>query len=462
MTRTVTARGHRDSWREARPGSFWLDTSDRPEPRPPLAGDTRCDLAVVGGGYTGLWTALRAKERDPGRDVVLVEGDRVGWAASGRNGGFCSASLTHGSANGRDRWPAEYDLLHRLGQANLDAIELTLRRYGVHCDFRRTGELDVATADWQVDALRAGEGEFLDRDAVRAELDSPTYLAGAWNRDGCAIVDPARLAWGLADAAEGLGVRIVENTRVTGIRREGTAIRVDTAHGRLDARQVALGTNAFRPLLRRLRLSTVPVYDYVLVSEPLRAEQLAAIGWANRQGVGDSANQFHYYRLTADDRILWGGYDAIYHYGGHVRAGYDHRPATYDVLAEHFFRTFPQLDGLRFTHRWGGAIDTSTRFCAFYGTAMRGQVAYALGYTGLGVGATRFGAEVMLDLLDGRPSERTGLEMVRRRPVPFPPEPFAYVGIEITRRSLARADEHAGRRNAWLRTLDRLGLGFDS
>ena len=206
----------------------------------------------------------------------------------------------------------------------------------------------------------------------------------------------------------------------------------------------------------------MPVYDYVLVTEPLRPEQLASIGWANRQGVGDSANQFHYYRLTADDRILWGGYDAIYHFGRRVRSSYDHRPATYEVLAGQFFDTFPQLQGVRFSHRWGGAMDTSTRFCAFYGTALRGQVSYALGYTRPGVRASRFGAEVMLDLLDGTPTPRTALRMVRRRPVPFPPEPLAYAGIEITRRSLARADANQGRRNPWLRTLDRLGLGFDS
>ena len=138
-------------------------------------------------------------------------------------------------------------------------------------------------------------------------MNSPTYLGGSCNRDGCAIVDPARLAWGLARAAEELGVRIVENTHVAGLDRDGSDVHLHTEHGRVTARHVALGTNAFVPLLRRLRLFTVPVYDYVLVTEPLSAEQLAAIGWANRQGIGDSANQFHYYRLTADNRILWGG-----------------------------------------------------------------------------------------------------------------------------------------------------------
>ena len=149
------------------------------------------------------------------------------------------------------------------------------------------------------------------------------------------------------------------------------------------------------------------------------------------------ANQFHYFRMTADHRILWGGYDAIYHFGRAVgrRTTSARRRST--CWPAQFFTTFPQLEGLRFSHRWGGAIDTCTRFCAFFGTAYAGRAAYALGYTGLGVGATRFGADVMLDLLDGADSERTRLEMVRKKPLPFPPEPFAWTGIELTRRSLA-------------------------
>ncbi|CAM5573722.1 hypothetical protein SFUMM280S_05854 [Streptomyces fumanus] len=162
------------------------------------------------------------------------------------------------------------------------------------------------------------------------------------------------------------------------------------------------------------------------MTEPLTAGQLAAIGWRNRQGLGDSANQFHYFRLSADNRILWGGYDAIYPYGGRVRAEYDDRPATYAKLAGHFFTCFPQLEGVRFTHAWGGAIDTcSPRFSAFFGTAHRGRVAFAAElYQALGVGATRFGAEVMLDLLAGERTERTELAMVRSKPLPFPPEPL--------------------------------------
>ncbi len=456
------------SLREAAPASYWLDRPDRPEPRPALDAEASTDLCIVGGGFSGLWTAILAKERDPSREVVLLEGHRIGWAASGRNGGFCAASLTHGHANGADRWPDEIDTLDRLGSANLAAIEETVRRHAIDCDFRLPGAITVATEPHQVDWLRELEASspgstFLDRDAMRAEVDSPTYLAGVHEPHGMALVDPARLAWGLAAAAESLGVRIHEATPVSGLARGGAGLDVATDSGHVvHARHVALGTNAFSSLVRRLRLYTVPVYDYALMTEPLSGAQLDAIGWRGRQGLDDMTNQFHYYRMTDDDRILWGGYDAIYHFGRHVRPSYDQRPATFELLARQLFETFPQLEGLRFSHRWGGAIDTCTRFCAFYGQAYGGRAAYALGYTGLGVGATRFGADVMLDLLEGADTERTRLEMVRRKPLPFPPEPLAWTGIELTRRSLAAADRHQGRRNVWLRTLDRLGLGFDS
>jgi glycine/D-amino acid oxidase-like deaminating enzyme len=182
--------------------------------------------------------------------------------------------------------------------------------------------------------------------------------------------------------------------------------------------------------------------------------------------MADLTNQFHYYRLTPDNRVLWGGYDAIYHWRNGLRDELDQRPATFHKLAGQFVTTFPQLRGLRFSHAWGGAIDTSTQFYAFQRTALDGRVAYSVGYTGLGLSATRFGARMMLALLDGpvdaADREALALPAVRARPVPFPPEPLRWAGIQLTRRALARADEHAGRRGPWLRLLDRLGMGFDS
>jgi len=450
----------------AEPRPFWLDQPDGPPARQPLRGESACDLVVVGGGFTGLWTALLAKEANPGRSVVLLEGRRIGWAASGRNGGFCEASLTHGADNGRERFGEEFGTLQRLGLENLDAIEAAVAKYGIDCDFQRAGSLTVATEDYQVAQLReaaeAGDGTFLDTAAVRAEVNSPTYLAGLEDRDGSAGVHPARLAWGLASACERIGVRIAERTPATGLASDADGVTVRIRDGAVRARRVALATNAFPALIRRLRPYIVPVYDYVLVTEPLSAAQLAAVGWANRQGIGDAGNQFHYYRLTADNRILWGGYDAVYHFGHAVRRVYDQRPATFVTLAEHFFGTFPQLEGIGFSHRWGGAIDTCSRFCAFFGTAHQGRVGYALGYTGLGVGASRFAARVMLDLLAGQPTDLTQLKMVRSKPLPFPPEPFAYLGVQATRWSLAQADRNSGRRNLWLRALDAAGMGYDS
>ncbi len=456
---------------DAEPTVFWLDDPAAPVPAEPYTGTSIADLAVVGGGYTGLWTALLAKERDPGRDVVVLESETCGGAASGRNGGFCDASLTHGFGNGLARWPDELAELDRIGAANLDAIGSAVARYGIDCDWQRAGQLTVATAQHHLAELaelarqmKAGgyDVELLDRSGVRAELDSPTYLGGLLERSGTALVEPARLAWGLRRACLDAGVRIHEHSPVVGLHSDGRAMRLSATYGALRAGRVALATNAFPPLLKRLRWATVPVYDLVLATEPLTSAQLASLGWKSRAGVGDASNLFHYYRLTRDDRIVWGGYDALYHYGSRIDDGLEQRDATHGMLARHFFETFPQLDRVRFTHRWGGVIDTSTRFCAFFGTAFSGRVAYALGYTGLGVGASRFGADVMLDLLAGAPTERTRLRMVRERPVPFPPEPLRYAGIQLTRWSLARADRNDGRRNAWLRTLDRFGLGFDS
>ncbi|GGT01090.1 NAD(P)/FAD-dependent oxidoreductase [Streptomyces griseoviridis] len=467
MTRWTT------SLSDAQPVPYWLDDPGRPRAESALTGAETCDLLVVGGGYSGLWTALLAKERDPGRDVVLVEGRETGWAASGRNGGFCAASLTHGLANGLARWPGEIHTLEELGARNLDAIEEAVTRYSLDCDFERTGEIDLATEpyqerelrDWYEEIHRAGLADgitYLDADAVREQVASPTFRAGLYDRRGVALLNPARLAWGLKRACLALGVRVYEHTPALTLRPYGTGMAVRTPYGSVRARAVALGTNVFPSLVRRTRAYTVPVYDYALMTEPLTEAQLASVGWRGRQGLADSANQFHYFRLSADNRVLWGGYDAVHHYGGRVRAEYDDRPATHARLAAHFFTCFPQLEGVRFTHAWGGAIDTCSRFSAFFGTAHRGRVAYAAGYTGLGVGATRFGAEVMLDLLAGERTERTELEMVRRKPLPFPPEPFAWTGIALTKWSLARADAHDGRRNLWLRTLDRFGLGFDS
>ncbi|MQA63916.1 MAG: FAD-dependent oxidoreductase, partial [Actinophytocola sp.] len=473
MTTTEFAAAAASAWADAEPRPFWLDPAipghDVPEPAPPLSGQVSTDLLVVGGGFSGLWTALIATERDPGREVVLLEANTAGWAASGRNGGFCAASITHGYGNGAARWPGEIGELERLGRENLARIEATVEEHGIDCEFERTGELTLATQPWQIGELaeeaaglrRLGyRADELDAEQARAEVNSPTYLGALATPDAVAMLHPAKLAWGLREACLRRGVRIYENTAAQRIRSEGDALRVRSDRGSVLARRVAWATGAFPGPLKRLRHYLAPVYDYALMTEPLTDQQLANIGWRGRQGLADAGNQFHYYRLTTDNRILWGGYDIVHHFGGEIRPEFDQRPETFQTLAEHFFETFPQLSGVRFSHRWGGVIDTCSRFSPFFGTAYRGRLGYAAGFTGLGVGAARFGAEVMLDLLAGEETERTRLELVRSKPIPFPPEPIRSLGIALTLRGVAAADRNGGRRNRWLRTLDRLGLGF--
>ncbi|MBW2231607.1 MAG: FAD-dependent oxidoreductase [Deltaproteobacteria bacterium] len=461
---------HRSALADTRAACFWLDQPTRPPARPALSGSDEAELAIVGGGFTGLWTALQAKERDPGRQIVLVEASRVAEGASGRNGGFADPSLTHGVFNGMRHFPSQFEELEKLGMENYAGFIADIERLGIDAGVEENGSLSVATRAHEVEGLQEyrsiledlGESvTYFDEKAVRAELNSPTYLAGAWHHSG-GVVDPARLAWGLLDAIVRLGVRVYEQTPVSKLERSGVDLVLHTPSGRIRAKKAIFATNAFRSPVRRMRAATIPVWDYALTSEPLSPAQRAAIGWARRQGVGDSGNQFHYYRLTVDDRILWGGYDAIYHFGGRTDPAMQQRAASFEGLSLRFFDTFPQLEGLRFSHGWGGPIATTTRFCMDAGTAHRGRVSWAIGYTGLGLVASRFGGRVALDLLDDPKAPHLALGLVRKRPFPWPPEPLRSIGIGLTQRGLARADQNQGRRGIWLRIIDRAGLGFDS
>lgn len=451
---------------------YWMDDADEPqEDASRVIGDVTADLLIIGGGFTGLWAAIEARTLNPDLDVVLVEATAIAQGATGRNGGFVAASLTHGFSNGVERWPGEMHTLVKMGHQNLDEIEQFVHAHNIDCDWQRVGEIDVATEEYQVEGLKqyvhdaaeyGEELQWLDQDAVRARLNSPTYVGGLFDPDSVAICDPARLAWGLRDVAIAMGVRIYEHSEVESIDERGNIVIAKTQFGSVSAPKVLLATNAFPPLLKRLKYLIVPVYDSVLVTRPLTDEQRRSIGWAGSEGVSDSGNQFHYYRPTVDGRILWGGYDATYHFRSGFGPQHEHSAKSWPKLADHFFTTFPQLEGVKFEYAWSGAIDTCTRFCAFWGTALHGKAVYVAGYTGLGVGASRFGARVAIDMLLDRETDRRQLEMVRTMPIPFPPEPFRSAGINFTRWSLDRADHNQGQRNLWLRTLDRLGMGFDS
>lgn len=453
----------------AAPRPFWFDTVPPAPAAPALSSDRSFDLVVVGGGFTGLWTALHARLRWPGASVAVLEARRCGGEASGRNGGFCAPSISHGVSNALKRWPEEAERLIRLGRQNLDELEADTHRFGLQVEFERQGKLNVATQPWQIDGLRAMQRnyqrfgidcEWLEGAALAQRLDSPVYRAGVFEPN-YALLNPVKMAAELRRVCLEQGVQLFEDTPVRELHRDGERLLLRCDGGEVEAGQIALATNIAPPLLGHLASSVIPVYDYALVTEPLVDQQLASIGWQGRYGIADAGNQFHYLRKTADNRILWGGYDAIYHFGGCRDEALTQRPETFQRLAEQFREAFPTLGGVGFSHAWGGVIDTSARTTLFTGCEMNGRVAYALGFTGQGVSASRFAALNMLDQLAGERTERTELRMTSQTPFRFPPEPLRYLGVKLAQRSLAREDRN-GHRDLLLKTFDAFGIGFDS
>ncbi len=442
-----------------------------------MSGSVECDLLVVGAGLTGLWAAFEAASA--GRDVLVVDAGTIGGGASGRCGGFINASVTHGIPHGHARWPDEMATIVALQEA-LWADTLALLAAADAADVvQPCGKLTVATTEHHAAGLAASVGVLreygqtvreLDQTEVRAIADSPTYRAGYHHVTANGLCDPVRLAHAIARMALSAGARFAEHSSVDSLDPASSssssassgAIDAGIAGGhRVLARQVLLATNAYRPLRRPLRRRVIPVYDHVITTEPLSADQRRAIGWNEPVGVTDAGNQFHYYRLTPDGRILFGGWDAAYHFGGRVDDALEQSDTTHQLLAGHLVETFPELEGINISRRWGGPIDSTSRFTPMFGTAMNGRLGWALGFTGLGVGASRFAALTALDLLAGTSTPRTELTMVRRSPIPFPPEPLRWPVVQWTKRSLAHEDR-TGRRGPWLRLLDRFGVGFDT
>ena len=438
----------------------------------PLDGDTEADVVIVGAGLTGLWTALFLKELDPAAEVVLLEREVAAYGASGRNAGMLSETVDHGHGLAVQHFgEAEARRLAALGERNAEEMIGWLRGRGIDCDYEPTGRLIAALTDGHAEEGRrtvAAAGrlgidghEWLDRAAFRALLDSPLYLGGVRVRGG-GILDPVKLVDGLRDAAERLGVRVHERSGVERLRAAGTGIEVRTPAGRVRARRAVLGTSAYtHRLLPRVVHRFIPLYDYILVSDPLTPGQREAIGWHGRQGVTDGRTFFNYYRLTRDDRILWGTSEAAYYGANRVDPDCDHSPAHYAALRASFRRHFPALASLEFPYAWGGPICSTTRLTPFFGKAMGGRVLYGLGYTGHGLGTTRIAGRILAHLALERPSELLELALVRRKPVPFPPEPLRSWAVAQVTDSLRRVDQ-GERPSAMLRLLDRLGIGFSS
>lgn len=450
---------------------YWL-AQRPPAPSAPLEGTRDADVAVVGAGLTGLWTALFIKELDPRAEVVILEREIAAYGASGRNAGMLSETVDHGHGLAiRHFGEGEARRLAALGAANVDDMIAWLSSRGIECDYEPTGRLVAALSGAQLEdgrrALAAAHRLGLDghallsREEFRALLDSPLYLGGVRVRGG-GILNPVKLVDGLHREAERLGVRVHERSGVSAVRPAGAGVELRTAGGRLRARRAVLATSAYtHHILPNVVRRFIPLYDYILVSEPLTPEQREAIGWRGRQGVTDGRSFFNYYRLTRDDRILWGTSEAAYYRGNRVDPGCDHSPAHYAALRESFRRHFPALSSLEFPYAWGGPICSTTRLTPFFGAAMGGLVLYGLGYTGHGLGTTRMAGDILAHLALNRPGDLLDLALVRRRPIPFPPEPLRSWAVSGVTRALRRVDEGEPPSVA-LRMLDRLGIGFSS
>jgi glycine/D-amino acid oxidase-like deaminating enzyme len=466
---------HLEALKDAVSRPLWHDPDIMPEPLASLSADEKCELLIVGGGFTGLWAALQLKERKPDVDIILIEQTFVGDGASGRCGGFLSSTLAHSETNTEHRFADEAGRLEELGKQNMQEFLETLERYDIDARYEKTGEMYVALDPDSADRLHAqyhqaiAEGAdvvWFDKNAAREQVNSPKIFAGLWERGGQdGVIDPGRLCWGLKDVlVRQFGVRIFEGTRLLGLEPLGkTKMQANCEGGVIHSDKVLLATNAYTSIIGRIRRSVLPVWDYQIATEPLTDEQLDRIGWGktSRHALADSVNMFHYFRLTKDNRITWGGGGAVrYYFNNGIDKKFMHAPARYEQLAREFFEMFPQLADVKFSNQWGGIIATSTRFCMVPGVAYDARLAWSVGYTGHGVGASRFGARIAIELLGYQPSDVINMQFVTRKSLPWAPEPLRWFGVKFTQNALIKADKNGGKRGLWLKFLDSLGLGF--
>lgn len=445
---------------------FWLDRTDAPAVERELIGRSEADLVIVGGGFTGLWAAVQAKELNPSMDVVVLEAGKIAYGASGRAGGIISTSVMHGLPNAVRVFPNDLDALEQLGHQNLNGFKQTVERYGIDADIEWNGEMTVAVEDRHLPHLREDyelhlkHGHnvvLLDREQAQAQLASPLYAGAMWSRDRSGIVHPAKMAWGLKATALRLGVRLYEFTPQNRLEDRGSHLIVHTPFGQVTTPKVLLGTGTAKVGIPDINRRVVQVRDHVLATNPLTDEQLSRLGWKNRQGVYDTRTQLNYYRLTRDNRIIFGG-QVSYHYDGNSNPAQDAQIETYFRLGEVFHKTFPQLDDLGFSHAWGGPIDYCSRGAVFARPYFDGKAVYVAGYTGFGVAGSRFGALMGLNMLLERDSPEQHLDIALSDVSLIPPEPLRWLGAKITFHAFDGADEQGGWKRLWINGIKRLGF----
>jgi glycine/D-amino acid oxidase-like deaminating enzyme len=415
------------------PISYWW-TTRLYEPDPPLQGDAATDVAIIGGGFTGLSTAYHLKRLDPALRVRILEQGAIGSGASGRNAGFAMTLFGLSLPMTRLRFGfGAVRQAHQYMEAAVDHLWRRIEEEGLACDAERTGLLRVATAPAYVRRVRHEialaerlglEGIYwLSREEVRRRVESPGFL-GAWWEPRCVLLNPARLGWELKRRVKDVGVEVSERTPVTELRKTTGGFRIATPHGEVTAQKIAFATNAFSVHFPQLRAKQAPVYTYVVLTEPL-GDRLAALGWQGREGIEDTRNLIHYFRLTADNRLLMGGGDVGLVWDGCL--GRDRHAPTFAQLEQFIPQLFPALKGVAITHRWGGPVSVTLEMAPALGYLGGDRRAvYSLGCIGHGVSMTQYNGWTLAELLLERQSERTEAFFVNRGTIPWPPEPLRF------------------------------------
>ena len=429
--------------------SYWHETSHR-VPGPVLTGRHDVDVAIVGGGFTGMWTAYQLRRSEPSMKIAVIEREVIGFGASGRNGGFAMTLLDMSLAHlRRNHGDAAAKAAHNAVATSVEEMGETIAEEGIDCEWKHGGLMVVATNRGQQkrvdDDLAAAEALGLDgfarlsREEAQAEVHSPTYVGGL-REEHCAVVHPAKLVRGLAKVVERMGADVYECTDITSIEESGGKIRLTCPQGAVHADQVVLATNAWASQTPWFKKKVVPLYTYIAMTEPLTDEQWASVGWESHCGIEDKRNYVHYYRRTLDGRILWGGSDGIIPYNGRIAPRFDRSDDILERLTGTFRRTFPQLHDVRFTHHWGGPVGITVEFVPLFGTLLEGKLHYGLGYNGHGVAPSHTGGKILRDKVLGKTSDLTELCIVGGKEPGFPPEPLRWIGGALTRSALLRQD----------------------
>jgi glycine/D-amino acid oxidase-like deaminating enzyme len=433
---------------------FWLADAGPVTPRAALESDVSADVAVIGGGYLGLWTAWFLAEA--GADVVVLESGVCGHGPSGRNGGFVNPLWDRIGELRALFGDAGALAVARASATALDGIEAWCREQGVDAHLVRAPMLEVATAEGQegswrdaVDACReigaAGEVQEVDRAAARSVCDARGFGSGVLWCDS-ATVHPALLALGLRARLLERGVRVFERTRATGVEDRPDGVRVRTAAGSVQAAHAVLAVNHATAGVRPLRGALSVASSHVVATEPV-PDVLEGLGWTGGEGIADCRTMLHYTRTTRDGRIVFGWGGGRMGYDARRRRELDVDEAVQDTTARQLLEFFPQLRGRRIEHAWGGPIDVSPVHLPWFGTLRRTH--YGFGFTGNGVGPAHLGGRILADLASDARTALTALPIVGGRPPrSFPPEPLRFAGGSVIRAALVRADEAAahGRR----------------